>query len=72
MSRLQPTLRTPDRSPRSQIPEEEHRSLTRFRNAFWLRSDGERIAINLDIEPVEKPQTALWIEPVHRDPNEEK
>jgi uncharacterized RmlC-like cupin family protein len=37
-----------------------------------VRSDGEAIAINLDIEPVEKPETVLWIDPVHRDPNEKK
>jgi uncharacterized RmlC-like cupin family protein len=28
-----------------------------------VRSDGEAIAINLDIEPVEKPQTVLWVDP---------
>src|SRR5207342_1551591 len=37
-----------------------------------VRSDGEAIAINLDIEPVEKPQTVLWVDPIHRDPNESK
>ena len=37
-----------------------------------VRSDGEAVAINLDIEPVEKPETVLWIDPVHRDPNEKK
>ena len=31
-----------------------------------VRSDGQAIAINLDIEPVEKPQTVTWIDPVHR------
>jgi len=30
------------------------------------------VAINLDIEPVEKPQTVLWVDPVHRDPAEHK
>jgi hypothetical protein len=35
-----------------------------------VRSDGEAIAINLDIEPIEKPETVLWIDPIHRDPNE--
>jgi uncharacterized RmlC-like cupin family protein len=33
-----------------------------------VRSDGEAIAINLDIEPVEKPETVLWIDPIHRAP----
>jgi uncharacterized RmlC-like cupin family protein len=37
-----------------------------------VRSDGEAVAINLDIEPVEKPETVLWVDPVHRDPNEKK
>ena len=31
-----------------------------------VRSDGQAIAINLDIEPVEKPQTVKWIDPVHQ------
>jgi len=34
-------------------------------------SDGQAVAINLDIEPVEKPETVLWIDPVHRDPAEQ-
>jgi uncharacterized RmlC-like cupin family protein len=37
-----------------------------------VRSDGQAVAINLDIEPVEKPETILWIDPVHRDPAEGK
>jgi uncharacterized RmlC-like cupin family protein len=35
-----------------------------------VRSDGQAIAVNLDIEPVEKPETVLWIDPIHRDPAE--
>jgi uncharacterized RmlC-like cupin family protein len=35
-----------------------------------VRSDGQAVAINLDIEPVEKPETVLWVDPVHRDPAE--
>jgi uncharacterized RmlC-like cupin family protein len=37
-----------------------------------VRSDGQAVAINLDIEPVEKPETVLWVDPVHRDPAEAK
>src|SRR5215212_4241332 len=37
-----------------------------------VRSDGQAVAINLDIEPVEKPETVLWVDPVHRDPAEKK
>jgi uncharacterized RmlC-like cupin family protein len=29
------------------------------------RSDGEAVAINLDIEVVEKPETVLWVDPTH-------
>src|SRR6478609_7443244 len=32
-----------------------------------VRSDGEAVAINLDIAPAEKPETVLWVDPVHRD-----
>jgi hypothetical protein len=31
-----------------------------------VRSDGEAIAINLDLEPVEKPETIRWVDPIHR------
>ena len=34
-----------------------------------VRSDGEAVAINLDIEPVEKPETVLWVDPVHPAPS---
>ena len=37
-----------------------------------VRSDNEAIAINLEIEPVEKPETVLWVDPVHRHPGEKK
>src|SRR6476659_10752067 len=33
-----------------------------------VRSDGEAVAVNLDIEPVEKPETVLWIDPTHPAP----
>jgi uncharacterized RmlC-like cupin family protein len=29
------------------------------------RSDGEAVAVNLAIEPVEKPDTVLWVDPTH-------
>ena len=29
------------------------------------RSDGQAVAVNIDIEPVEKPETVLWIDPTH-------
>ena len=30
-----------------------------------VRSSGEAVAINLDIEPVEKPETVRWVDPTH-------
>jgi uncharacterized RmlC-like cupin family protein len=29
------------------------------------RSDGDAIAVNLDIKPVEKPENVLWVDPTH-------
>jgi uncharacterized RmlC-like cupin family protein len=31
-----------------------------------VRSDGESVVVNLDIEPVEKPENVKWIDPIHR------
>ena len=31
-----------------------------------VRSDNEAVVVNLDIEPVEKPQEVRWIDPIHR------
>lgn len=33
-----------------------------------VRSDNEAVAINIDIEPVEKPEMVLWVDPIHRAP----
>jgi uncharacterized RmlC-like cupin family protein len=30
-----------------------------------VRSDGEAVAVNLDIEPAEVPQQVRWIDPTH-------
>jgi uncharacterized RmlC-like cupin family protein len=32
-----------------------------------VRSDGEAVVVNLDIEPVERPETVKWIDPIHKD-----
>ena len=34
-------------------------------NACSCRSDGEAVAVNLDIEPVEQPESVRWIDPTH-------
>jgi uncharacterized RmlC-like cupin family protein len=31
-----------------------------------VRSDNEAIVVNLDIEPVEKPEEVPWIDPIHK------
>jgi uncharacterized RmlC-like cupin family protein len=31
-----------------------------------VRSDNEAVVVNLDIQPVEKPETVLWIDPIHK------
>jgi uncharacterized RmlC-like cupin family protein len=31
-----------------------------------VRSDGEAVVVNLDIEPVEKPENVPWIDSIHR------
>ncbi|HZP20907.1 MAG TPA: cupin domain-containing protein [Bauldia sp.] len=33
-----------------------------------VRSDNEAVVVNLDIEPVDKPETVAWIDPIHRQP----
>jgi uncharacterized RmlC-like cupin family protein len=33
-----------------------------------VRSDNEAVVVNLDIEPVEKPENVPWIDPIHRQP----
>jgi uncharacterized RmlC-like cupin family protein len=31
-----------------------------------VRSDNEAVVVNLDIEPVEKPDEVLWVDPIHK------
>ena len=31
-----------------------------------VRSDNEAVVVNLDIEPVEKPESVLWVDPIHK------
>jgi len=33
-----------------------------------VRSDNEAVVVNLDIEPVEKPEQVPWVDPIHRPP----
>ena len=34
-----------------------------------VRSDNEAVVVNLDIAPVEKPESVYWVDPIHKDPN---
>ena len=31
-----------------------------------IRSDSEPVVVNLDIEPVERPESVAWVDPIHR------
>jgi len=31
-----------------------------------VRSDQEAVVVNLDIEPIEKPESVLWVDPIHK------
>ena len=48
------------------VPHQEiNASADKTLECVLCRSDGEAVAVNLDIEPVEKPETVLWIDPTH-------
>jgi uncharacterized RmlC-like cupin family protein len=32
-----------------------------------IRSDNEAVVVNLDIDPVEKPEAVRWVDPIHRE-----
>ena len=49
------------------VPHQEiNASATDVLECVLVRSDGEAVAVNLDIEPVEKPESVPWIDPIHR------
>jgi len=35
-----------------------------------VRSDNEAVVVNLDIAPVEKPESVYWVDPIHKHPGE--
>jgi uncharacterized RmlC-like cupin family protein len=48
------------------VPHQEiNASPTEMLECVLCRSDGEAVAVNLDIEPVEKPEQVLWVDPTH-------
>jgi uncharacterized RmlC-like cupin family protein len=49
------------------VPHQEiNASATEVLECVLCRSDGEAVAVNLDIEPVERPEKVPWIDPIHR------
>ncbi len=42
------------------------RARTKCSNACSCAATAKLSPINLDIEPVEKPETVLWVDPIHR------
>ncbi len=48
--------------PHQEINALAHEALT----CVVVRSDQEAVIVNLDIEPVEKPEAVAWIDPIHR------
>jgi uncharacterized RmlC-like cupin family protein len=48
------------------VPHQEiNASATELLECVLCRSDGEAVAINLDIAPAEQPEQVLWIDPTH-------
>jgi uncharacterized RmlC-like cupin family protein len=48
------------------VPHQEiNASPTEQLECVLVRSDGEAVAVNLDIQPVEKPESVRWIDPTH-------
>ena len=49
------------------VPHQEiNSSATETLECVLVRSDGEAVAVNLDITPVEAPEGVAWIDPTHR------
>src|SRR5438128_9058316 len=49
------------------VPHQEiNASTTEPLECVLVRSDNEAVVVNLDIEPVEKPDEVLWIDPIHK------
>ena len=50
------------------VPHQEiNASATETLECVLVRSDNEAVVMNLEIEPVEKPEAVLWVDPIHRE-----
>ena len=48
------------------VPHQEiNASATEPLECVLCRSDGEAVAVNIDMQPVERPETVRWIDPTH-------
>jgi len=49
------------------VPHQEiHASTDETLECVLVRSDNEAVVVNLEIEPVEKPESVLWTDPIHK------
>jgi uncharacterized RmlC-like cupin family protein len=49
------------------VPHQEINALTdEPLECVVVRSDNEAVVVNLDIEPVEKPEAVAWVDPIHK------
>ena len=49
------------------VPHQEINALTdETLECVLVRSDSDAVVVNLDIEPVERPELVPWIDPIHR------
>ena len=51
------------------VPHQEiNASSDKVLECVLVRSDNEAVVVNLDIEPIEKPEGVAWIDPTHKAP----
>ena len=49
------------------VPHQEiNASRSEMLECVVIRSDNEAVVVNLDIEPVEKPENVPWVDPIHK------
>ena len=54
------------------VPHQEiNASTSETLECVLVRSDNEAVVVNLDIEPVEKPEAVHWVDPIHKHPHPE-
>ncbi len=51
------------------VPHQEiNASVAETLECVLVRSDNEAVVVNLDVEPVEKPEEVYWVDPIHSHP----